>query len=309
MGPLSRSPVVRVFLVALVALAIGCQRDAGIAERTGAAPGSTSSAYPIEIRDDLGRTVSLPAEPRRIVSLLPSHTETLFALGVGARVVGVDDYSDDPPEAARLPRLGGLYDAHLEEIVSLEPDLVLVSEQARTEALERSGLTVWGGSARSFEDVFRVIQTIGRMLNRISEATRLSETIRKEVVAVEQRAAAGERVSVYYELDAAPYTVGPSSFVGVMLEKAGGDNVIPAGLGDFPRVSPELVIAGNPSVILGVPLADLVARPGWNRIAAVRDGRVYRLPPEESRLVVRPGPRIAEGMRVLARRLHPGDSP
>jgi iron complex transport system substrate-binding protein len=263
-------------------------------------------AYPVRLRDDRGVTVTVPAEPQRIVALLPSHTETLFALGVGARVVGVDDFSDYPPEVARLPRLGGLYDAHLEPLLSLKPDLVLASESsASATRLEQMGLTVWGGSARTFDDIFRVIETIGRLVDRPGDAQKVSERIRHDIEAIESRLRGRDHVRVYYELDATPYAVGSSSFIGVMLAKAGGDDIVPAELGDFPKINPEAVIAGNPSVILGASLEEVAERPGWDKIAAVRAARVYKFPPAEAQLIARPGPRIADGLRVLARRLHP----
>jgi iron complex transport system substrate-binding protein len=296
-------------VIALLTL-VACRADARESSSRAPIAEARRTIYPVEARDDLGRTVTVRAEPRRIVTLLPSHTETLFALGLGDRVVGVDDYSDDPAEALRLPKLGGLYDAHLEEIVSLAPDLVIASESSSAiGALGQSGLLVWAGSARTFDDVFRVIGVIGRMVDRADEAERISNRIRDEASALERRMQSEPRVRVYYELDSTPYAVGPSSFIGVMLAKAGAENVIPAELGDFPRISPELVIAGNPEVILGASLDDLRARPGWARIAAVRSGRVHALPSGESRLVARPGPRIAEGIRTLARRLHPGVEP
>jgi iron complex transport system substrate-binding protein len=290
---------------------VACRADArGPSSRTGFVVEAGPGAYPVEVRDDLGRTVTLRAEPRRIVCLLPSHTETLFALGLGDRVVGVDDYSDDPAAASSLPKLGGLYDAHLEEIVSLDPDLVIASESSSAiGALAESGLAVWAGSARTFDDVFRVIGTIGQLVGRTNEARRMSEKIGDEARVLEQRLRSQPHARVYYELDPTPYTVGPSSFIGVMLAKAGGNNVIPAGLGDFPRVSAELVIAGDPEVILGASLEDVAARPGWARISAVRSGRVHALSSAESRLVARPGPRIADGIRALAHRLYPEVDP
>jgi iron complex transport system substrate-binding protein len=208
---------------------IACRADArGPSSRTGLVVEAGPGAYPVEVRDDLGRTVTLRAEPRRIVSLLPSHTETLFALGLGDRVVGVDDYSDDPAAASWLPKLGGLYDAHLEEIVSLDPDLVIASESSSAiGALAESGLAVWAGSARTFDDVFRVIGTIGQLVGRTNEARRMSEKIGDEARVLEQPLRSQPHARVYYELDPTPYTVGPSSFIGVMLAKAGGDNVIP----------------------------------------------------------------------------------
>jgi len=266
---------------------------------------SSACAYPLLLRDDRGVPITVLAEPKRIVSLLPSHTEALFALGAGARVVGVDDFSTSIPGAAALPTLGGLHDTHLETLVSLRPDLVLVSESSDVAPLERSGLTVWAGSAQRVEDVFRVIDAIGQMVGKRAEATRLSQRIADDVATIEGRLRGRERVRVYYELDPTPYTVGPGSFIGAMLWKAGGEDIVPPDLGDFPKISPEAVIAGDPDVILGASLEEVRRRPGWNGIAAVRTGRVYKLPHAEADLVDRPGPRIAEGLRVLARRLHP----
>jgi iron complex transport system substrate-binding protein len=266
--------------------------------------------YPVHLPDDRGVAVTVRAEPQRIVALLPSHTETLFALGLGARVVGVDDSSDWPTEASRLPKLGSLYDARLEALLSLKPDLVLLSESSGAAGpLEKSGLTVWAGSARMFDDIFRVIATIGQLTGRGPEATRLSQRLGDEIATVENSVRGQARVRVYYELDATPYTVGPRSFIGAMLAKAGGEDIVPADLGDFPKISPEAVIAGNPSIILGASLDEIRARPGWDRIAAVRGGRVYKLPTAEAQLIARPGPRIAEGLRALARRLHPEVEP
>jgi iron complex transport system substrate-binding protein len=295
-------------LLALGALVAACTRAPPPSGTFAADPGfvGEGGAYPVHLRDDRGAEVSVRAEPQRIVALLPSHTETLFALGVGSRVVGVDDYSDWPPEAARLPKLGSLYDARLEALLSLKPDLVLVSESSGAAGpLAKSGLTVWAGSARTFDDIFRVIDTIGQLVGRGPEATRLSRRVGDEITAVENRLRGQARVRVYYELDATPYTVGPRSFIGVMLAKAGGEDIVPADLGDFPKISPEAVIAGNPSIILGASLDEIRARPGWDKIAAVRVGRVYKLPTAEAQLIARPGPRIAEGVRALARRLHP----
>jgi len=264
------------------------------------------SAFPVELRDDQGRAVVVRAEPMRIVSLVPSHTETLVALGVGARIVGIDDWSDAPLEATSLPKLGGLYDTHVEEVLALHPDLVLLSESnGAVRALEHAGVTEWAGSAQTFDEIAPAIEAIGKMVGRSAEAAGLVARIGADLAVVEKSVAGEPRVSVYYELDATPYTVGPESFIGVMLVKAGGDNVIPTGLGEFPKISPELVVAKNPAVILGASASEVASRSGWAGIAAVRDGKVFKLLPAENRLVVRPGPRIAEGARILAEHLHP----
>jgi iron complex transport system substrate-binding protein len=270
---------------------------------------SNACGLPVVVRDGRGVDVVVRAEPARLVSLLPSHTETLFALGVGGSVVGVDDFSGALPGAGALPRLGGLYDAHIETLLALHPDVVLLSETSSAAApLERGGLTVWCGSAATFDDVPRVIESIGAVVCRRAEAERLVRQIAADVAEVEARTRNLERVRVYYELDASLYTVGPRSFVGTMIAKAGGQDIVPDGLGDFPKISPEAVIAADPAVIFGVSLDDARARPGWNQIAAVRTGHVYALGPDAG-LVARPGPRIAEGLRVLLRHIHPEVAP
>jgi iron complex transport system substrate-binding protein len=297
--------------VALVAFA-GCTPKARRAADD-AGPSAAADAgctYPLTVRDQRGVEVTVREPPRRIVSLLPSHTETLFALGLGPEVVGVDDFSADIPGAAGLPRLGGLYDAHLEGLLALEPDLALVSETATTAApLEQAGVPTWGGSAARFEDIPRVIDAIGTLVCRSAQAARLDRQIAEGVAAVEQRVAGLPRVRVYYELDASLYTAGPRSFIGTMIAKAGGEDIVPASLGAFPKISPEAVIAGDPAVIFGVTLDDVRTRPGWDKIAAVREGRVYKLTPEQGERVTRPGPRIAEGLRILAGRIHPEAAP
>jgi iron complex transport system substrate-binding protein len=249
------------------------------------------------------------AEPRRIVALLPSHTETLFALGLGDRVVGVDDFSDYPPEAAGVPKLGALYDPRVEQTLALRPDLVLASEAGPAATkLAALGLTVWAGSAVHIEDVYRVIGVIGGLTGRSNEAAALAVSMRRRVEELEAGYRRRPRVRIYYELDPTPYTAGPGSFVGALLDKAGGDNIVPAELGDFPRISPELVIAKDPEVILGVSLADAARRPGWAGIAAVRRGTVEVLTTAEQGLVSRPGPRLAQGLEVLGRHLHHGQA-
>jgi len=296
-------------LLALGAAHASCRRPAANHQGsdTGVAPGAVASAFPVSVVDALGRTVVVPREPRRIIALLPSHTETLFALGAGDSVVAVDDYSDDPPSAQRLPRLGGLYDTHLETALALAPDLALVSDSsAALGPLTRAGIVTWAGSAGGFDDVFGVIGTVGRMVGRVAEADALVTRMQRDISEIEESARKLPPVSVYYELDATPYAIGPSSFVGVMLAKVGGLNIVPPELGPFPKINPELVVAASPSVIIGPTLEQVAARAGWSGIEAVRTGRVYALSDRESHVVVRPGPRLPQAMRLLARILHPG---
>ncbi len=289
-------------LLLVAVLAVACGRDTPKGAAARAEPAPSGGAYPLSVRDDLGRTVVLEAEPHRIVALLPSHTETLFALGVGDRVVGVDDFSDFPAEAARLPKLGGLYEPHVEQVLALAPDLVLASEGGpAAERLAERGLVVWAGSPARLDDVYRVIETVGRLVGKADAGAALSARVRADVERVEKEARGARRVRVYYELDPTPYTVGPGSFLGTMLAKVGGDNIVPAALGDFPQISPELVIAGDPELMLGLTVDEAAIRPGWSHLTAVRHRAVHKLTPAEQNLVTRPGPRLGEGLAVLAR--------
>jgi len=264
------------------------------------------AGFPVQVRDDLGRTVRVPSRPQRILCLLPSFTETLFALGLGDRVVGVDDYSDYPEAARHLPKLGGQYATPVARALALKPDLIFVSESSPVVwPLSRAGAAVWAGSARKFEDVYRVIEVTGELVGRHAEAALLVTRMREQIAGIEASVRGLTPVSMYYELDPAPYTVGPSSFIGVLIAKAGGVNIVPEGLGDFPKINPELVVSSNPSVIIGASLQDVERRPGWSKISAVRSHRVSQWSPEEAHLLSRPGPRLPEGLRALARRLHP----
>ena len=265
-----------------------------------------ATTYPLTVKDQLGRTVTIASEPKKIVVMLPSHTEMIYALGAGSRVIGRDDYSDYPLDVQKLPKLGGLYNPNLEAIVALKPDLVFNSEYGDlTPKLEKAGITVWAGSPQRFEDIFTTISTLALIVGREAAAVALNQKIRLEVREIEIVTKAIKKTSVYYEIDPTPYSVGPNSFIGSLLSKGGALNIIPTTLGDFPQVSPELIVKENPSVIIGVSCADAGKRPGWAAVAAIKTNRCYTLTPEQDNLVNRPGPRIAQGLKVIAKFINP----
>jgi len=273
-----------------------------------------ATSYPLVVTDDLGRQVTIPAEPQRIVVMLPSATETLCSIGACDKIVATDDYSNWPAEAAEKPKAGGLYNPNVELIASFEPDLVISSKYGKlTEALEKLGITVYALDAQTYDDIFRTARDLGRLVNREAEAEALVARVNQQVYALESRAArATDRPTVYYEIDATPYTVGPDSFIGTLIKKARGENIIPAELGLFPKISPELVVEKNPEVIVlgdapyGVTAAKIAERPGWAGIRAIQDGRVCELTKEQTDVLHRPGPRVAEGLKVLIDCFHPG---
>jgi iron complex transport system substrate-binding protein len=273
--------------------------------------------YPLTVTDEMNRTVTLQAEPQRIISMLPSHTETLCALGICDRLVGVDSFSNYPPEAEALPKLGGGltgYDGgpDVEGIVALEPDLVLVSEYGElAQLLEQAGLTVYAGSPQSYEDTFTFFEVLGQLTNREIEAALLTEKVKKEVEAVSSLVAGAESVSVYYEIDATPYSVGPNSFIGTLLSKAGGQTIVTEEQGDFPQLDPEFIISSDPEVIIlsdapsGESIETLQARPGWENLQAITNNKVFAMTDEQNDVANRPGPRLAEVVRFFAQLLHP----
>lgn len=266
-------------------------------------------AFPLTLTDDLGRTVTVKAPPKHIVTMLPSVTETVCTLGACDRIVATDNYSDWPERVKALPKVGGLYNPNPELIVSLKPDLVLVSKYGRLyETLERAGLTVYAVRTETYEDIFRTTRTLGKLLGLEGQAERVVAQIQREVYQEESRAAkAKTRPRVYYEIDPTPYTVGPDSFIGVLIQKARGVNIIPKELGLFPKIAPEFVVEKNPEVIVATypgALETIRNRPGWQRVSAVQTGRICVFTGGQDSLLSRPGPRVAQGLKLLVDCFH-----
>jgi iron complex transport system substrate-binding protein len=263
--------------------------------------------------DDLGRNIYLSTQPGRIVSLAPSVTEMLFAIGAGGQVVGVTQFCDYPPEAATRPKVGAGF-PNIESVVALKPDLVVASKDfIRTDTLnklEQLKVPVFVFlDARTVEDILRHIQTLGRMLNRSPEADALAASMRRRVAAVKAATAPLRRPRVLYVLNSDPFvTVGTGSFIHQVIELAGGVNVAGASPVAYPRLSMEEVLKQDPEVILfpageteGVPEEQRRRWRQWATVTAVRQDRFVQIP---SVLLDRPGPRVVEGLERLARSLH-----
>ncbi|MDL5031693.1 helical backbone metal receptor [Pelomonas sp. APW6] len=264
-----------------------------------------AGAAPVQLKDDRGQSVTLPDVPRRIVSLLPSLTESICALGECARLVGVDRYSNFPASIQSLPKLGGMDDTSIESIVALRPDVVMVAISSRlTDRLEALGLRVIALEPKTHADVQRVLGKVAQVLGKPQAGTQvwqhIDEAIREAAASLPP---AARQLNVYYEVDSAPYGAGTSSFIGETLTRLGAKNIIPAELGPFPKVNPEYVVRANPQVIMvGQRSAPgLPQRPGWNGIQAVRNQRICVWTPDESDVLVRPGPRMAEAAALMAR--------
>lgn len=249
----------------------------------------------------------LASPPQRVVSLLPSMTETVCAIGACDRLVGVDRYSAFPASVRSLPRLGGGLDPNIEAIVALRPDLVLIASSSRAaERLEALGLRVVAMEPKTYDEVRIAYQRLGAVLG-IPGASHAWQQLNEDMESLGRALPTASRgAKVYFEVGDGPYAAGDSSFIGETLRRLGAKNIVPASLGPFPRLNPEFVVRADPEVIFIVErsAAELRTRPGWQRIRALRDGRVCTFSPEESDALVRPGPRMLEAARIMLRCLN-----
>ena len=262
-----------------------------------------SAALAVVVTDERGVAVELARAPQRIVSLLPSLTESVCTLGACDRLVGVDRYSNWPASVRALPQVGGGIDPNVEAIVALKPDLVLLAKSSRiTERLEALGIKVVVLEPRNHADVRRVLDVLARLLGT-GDAQRVWRDIDDSVTAAAQSLPeSAKRTRVYCEVNSAPYAAGEASFIGETLARLGARNIVPASLGPFPKLNPEFVVRADPDLIMvGERSAvGLEQRPGWSRIKAVREGRICEFSAEEADVLVRPGPRMGEAARLMA---------
>ena len=258
----------------------------------------------VQVRDDRGAMHRFAAPPQRIVSLLPSITESVCALGACARLVGVDRYSNAPAQVDALPKLGCLDDAQVERIVALKPDVVLAGTSARvTDRLEALGLTVLLVESKTHADVQRSLVLIATLLGRPSEGDRVWQGIQRDIAVAAARVPQplrGQRV--YFEVASAPYAAGTASFIGETLARLGLGNVVPAELGPFPKLNPEFVVRSRPDIVMAVQreLQAMPGRPGWQGLEALQNGRSCSFEPVRYEVLIRPGPRMGEAALLIA---------
>jgi iron complex transport system substrate-binding protein len=264
------------------------------------------ATQPIVLTDAAHRQLRFHEPPKRIVSLLPSLTESVCELGECARLVATDSFSNWPEYVQRLPKAGGLEDVEVEQVVQAKPDVVLLARAPRVlDRLRSLGMVTFEFDANTYPDIASNITTLGILLGVPDRAKSLNTRIEQSVaeIAAEARThLAGRSPLVYYEVDSGPYGAGPESFIGEELERLGARNILTPDLGPFPRLNPEYVVRANPDVIVISPneAPNLVHRPGWSEIRAVREQRICSFSPEVRDTVVRPGPRIGTGLKALA---------
>jgi iron complex transport system substrate-binding protein len=261
-------------------------------------------AQAVTVQDDRQQTVEIAKPPQRIVSLLPSLTETVCALGQCHKLVGLDRYSNWPESVRPLPRMGGGLDPSIEAVLAQRPDLVLMATSARgAERFQALGLTVLVLEPRTHADVRRVLHTVAQVLGvPKSQSEAVWRQIDAGVLAAAQSLppqAKGQKI--YVEVSPAPYGASEASFIGETLTRLGLRNILPASLGPFPKINPEFVVRAQPDVIIAgdSSRASMLQRPGWAQLKAMQSGKVCAFSPEESDMLVRAGPRMAEGARLM----------
>jgi len=256
------------------------------------------------------------AQPQRIISLLPSATESVCALGACQRLVGVDEFSLDPPQVRALPQLGKTWQPDMERIIALRPDWVLVGQvPAAIQRLQAAGIPYLVTDAASLEQVQAMLFKLDAVLQTGQAQAvwqRLEQGLEATARRLKQRQGTA-RPSVYLEVDAAMYAAGPRSFMGELLTRLGARNIAPDGAVQFMRLSPEFVLRADPDLVIlahhGNSPRQLQERPGWQHMRAMQaEQRVCRLSEDESRTVTRPGPRLDEAAAIFAaclQRLYP----
>ena len=279
---------------------------------------SLATTYPITLTDDLGRAVTITKLPVRIISLAPSNTEILFALGLGDRVVGVSDYSDYPPEAQGKEKIGGPYrNVNIEKIIALQPDLILavaINPMEVINTLVGKGLTVFGIKSTDLDDLLNDIKTVGKITNKEAEAGALTTEMQSRINAVTDKTAGlspEQKPKTFQICWYDPiWTAGSGTYIHDLIEKAGGVNIF-ADLEGYKSVDLEAVIARDPEVIIVTAMGGTASgtwdwvntEPRLKDISARKNGRIYFA---ESNWVERPGPRIVLGLEQVAKYIHPG---
>lgn len=266
--------------------------------------------------DDAGRRVYLAKAPSRIISLAPSVTEMLFAIGAGTQVVGVTQFCDFPAEAKQKTKVG-YTNPNLESLLALDPDLIVAPQDFLKPdligKLEQLKIPVFILADRTVEDVFAHIQTLGRMLDRSTEATALGMDLRQHIARIKARTQSAVPVRVLYVLNSEPLiTVGPGSFIDQLIGLAGGVNVAAKSVTAYPRLSMEVVLQENPDILIfptgeaeGISESEQQAWRKWSTLAAVKQNNLRQIPAD---LLNRPGPRIGKALELLADLLHPATS-
>lgn len=302
--------IIGMIIATLIAVAAGCTSKA----TKQAKDIKSAKSFSLTITDDAGRKLTVGKEPSRIVSLAPSNTEILFALGLGEKVVGVTTYCDYPEAAKSKDKVGDFAKPNVEKILSLKPDLILAAGGIQTglvEELEKLGAVVFIVDSKGLDGILASIKKIGIATGTKKRAEALSQKMAGEIDEVKKRTAklsSDEKPQVFYELYSDPLiSVGPGTFIDSMIKIAGGTNIASDTKEEYPQFSLETLLQQNPEIYIAVkgPMVDpgdISKRSGWQNITAIKLNRIYLV---DDNLVSRPGPRIVQGLKAIAKAIHP----
>ncbi len=289
---------------------VGLERRLGWALVVLLAPGAVTARM---VTDQTGRTVNLPDHPRRLVSIAPSVTETLFEMGLGKFVVGDTDYCDVPPQAKLIPHIGGVINPSLERIVALHPDLVLGTDEANrretADQLQRLGIPLYGVTAHTVDGTLASLDDLGRVLDWQQPTEKLVAGLRARVAAVDRRVQGKVRLKVLFVVQYRPLiTAGGTTFISNVIRRAGGVSISDDMKTEWPRMGLEDVLSRAPDVILfprtedfAPGLGEFQKLPGWRDLAAVKNHQVFFV----SENIERPSPSLIDALEEVADILHP----
>jgi len=299
--------------VALAAVALLALPLAGCAAtRTGEKPlpvPAAGAAFPVTITDDASRTVTIAAEPKRIVSLAPANTEIVYSLGIVDRLVGVTTWDDYPAQVKDIAKVGDFTTPNLEAIAAADPDVILVTGGVQADVigkLEAVGAEVVVIDPQDLDGVYAAIGDVATITGTTAKGEELVAAMKVDLAEIKTALAGVEPVPAFIEIGWGPlYTAGAGTLLDDLLAEAGGANVVTES--GYLGYSVEQLVTDQPAVYLGTlssigDAASLAKRPGYASIAAIKSGRVFSL---SDNLVSRPGPRVVEGVREIAKALHP----
>jgi iron complex transport system substrate-binding protein len=282
-----------------------------------AATPTTAAAFPASVQRSDGKTLTLDAPPKRIVSLSPGATEVIYAIGAQGELAAVDKDANYPDAAAAFPTKVDAYEPNVETIRALDPDLVIIASDsngivAKLDELKVPVLYVdIDTDVRTVDDVLKQIDVIGKVTGQSATASQLVTTLRAridKVTSALQSLPAESPISVYHELDSTFYSVSDGTFIGDVYRILKMKNIAGNGPTTYPQLTQEAIIGANPQVIVladeayGTTIDSVKARPGWSAIDAVKNDRIFAIDPD---IISRPGPRIVDALEQLAKDVYP----
>ena len=271
------------------------------------APKSQYAKAQREFLDDREKKISLPAKVDRAISLAPNITEIAFAVGAGEKLVGVTTFCNYPEEAKKIQKVGDTLKPNIENIIALKPQVVFVSTASQLEAftktLEKQGIAVFVTNPKSFEDIYKSIETIGAIFGEEEKSKKVVEDMQKRIAEVGVKARNENKVKTFVQIDKSLYTIGKESFLTDLIEKAGGESSTKDVETAYPKISKEKALALDPEVII---LSESPDNNEPNEVfknsEAVKNNRVFKI---NADILSRPGPRLVDALEQIAKSLHP----